>query len=353
MWWALLLLLPHAAYASVDWVFLIHLSGSASRWNTVSSTYCCRNTDTIKWIAFGETPPPNMDRIDFVRIAGSQGTKTTAAFEYARALYPTAEYITKLDDDTYFYPDEHMRYVREDAPGHMYYGYLNAHFQIPYASGGAGYTLHKSIVPKLSKCDARESIPEDYFVGKCVHPIPLHAVYSLHAQNPEYVIQEHIDDAGLKRPQSFHYVHEFDMFKLYTGGSLQTVHHVLEDNVELCDDGFDHTYWSLRRIRSELFRGSTNAPRKSRGLINAVLFDRSSRDVQRDIAALEILTQHGGIYLREGGSCVTESVVYDTVSDRQVALTAFSPKALTMLRRVYMTQEFPGWSRFDVDSSVR
>lgn len=343
----MLLLLATAAEAK--WVFLVHVSGDETRWATLASTYCCRDA---KWIAFGERAPSNM-HIDFVRVVGAQGNKTAHAFRYALEKYPNVEYITKLDDDTYFYVDEHVRYVTKVDPGHAYYGYLNSHWDVPYASGGAGYTLHVSMARHVVECTQPDIVAEDYYVGKCLYgKANLRPVYSLHAQHPEFAVQENDPalnrafDDGLRAPQSFHYVTPFDMHQIYTGGSLRTVHHVFSNAT--CADGWEHEHWNVEKIQTRLFRGSSNKdhPRRSRGLINARLFARSSPNVQKNIAALEILMQHGGVFLFSG-ECMRETPKYDSVTETYAAFTAFSPAAMRMVRRMVIEQRFPGWDTLE------
>lgn len=262
-----------------------------------------------------------------------------AALLQAAALYPTAQYIAKFDDDTYVYT-KNLVYALTQLlkPGEHYWGYPLTSEWCTFASGGAGYVLDRYAISLLDtpKCKPPNPHPyEDVGVGLCMlqHKVSVVHLDGLHPHNPPMMLQwdleGHSADHVVRResqdsyfhPLSYHYMDPESMRRMHDSyhnfGNDQhspfprILHQYWESDhrlppagsIESCREmhpaqrGWEYRLWSSNAINQRM---------PNRALINQKSYDRADLPLygKSDVARYEMLLLYGGVYLDADSRCL-------------------------------------------------
>ena len=143
--------------ATARWVLAAHMSGDGRRARVVQSTWL-RPSQNVGVLAFGPG-------------GGSDWEKTRGAFQQALQCFPHAEWIAKLDDDSYVYAQRLFERLHTgDYVGFPVFVLHPNGTVLHYAQGGAGIILSRRAAQLLLQCSPDRSVYrwEDVSVGWCM-----------------------------------------------------------------------------------------------------------------------------------------------------------------------------------------
>jgi len=388
----------------IAWVWLVHFSGSEARSRVVWATWARRFDPRVAIIAFG-TPIPAHVPTSVISLPYTSGAwdKTLYAFQKARRIYPNAEYISKFDDDTYVYSKNLYHRLFDNESPIPYGGYPLHDYGVTWASGGAGYTLHRSVLGKLDECHtAAYPHYEDLSMRLCLSIDPVDLV-GAHPHNPWQMLRwdrdghpkDHVHhnepDEGYITPLTYHYIDPKTMERMHddwfvlgappyrTRGLPKVIHQFWTGRrrppafaIESCRDmhaGWTHHLWNDTYIQA-------NFPNHQ--LVNHADYTRRVTEINllSDIFRYEALLQYGGVYIdadthclqpldflwrdlftpksdsnRHDGFCVYESEKYSSnvaghqlVATGVLAMHPFAPTAILLVKHLSATDwSQPAW----------
>lgn len=390
------------AFEQVEWVWLIHFSGHGDRSRAVWNTWARRFDPRVAIVAFGAPVPEHLPTHAKTAAAytGSAWGKTLQAFREARRLYPTASYYSKFDDDSYVYSKNlHRRLFAE--PGKIKYGgYPLRSDGVIFASGGAGYSVHQSVLAILERCPEHGlSEYEDLAMRKCLGIDPTDLI-GAHPHHPWQMLrwdkdghsEDHVrqaePDEGYTTPLTYHYMSPEELERMHddwhvlgspstrrTRGIPKVIHQFWVGSrrpptfaIESCCDlhtQWMHYLWDDALIKTKFSFGQ---------LVNQAEYNRPHQELNllSDIARYELLMLFGGVYIdadtqclqpldflwrdlysdpdsnRNDGFCVYESEEHSSnveghqlVATGVLAMHPFSPTAILLVKYLHQTD----WSR--------
>lgn len=319
----------------VEWVWLIHFNGHGDRSRAVWNTWARRFDPRIAIVAFGRPVLEDVPRHATVLVAAKTGDaweKTLHAFRAARRLYPDAIYFSKFDDDSYVYSKNlHRRLFAE--PGQIKYGgYPLRSGGVIFASGGAGYSIHQSLMPVLEQCPEHGlSEYEDLAMRKCLEIDPVDLV-GAHPHHPWQMLrwdkeghsEDHVrtqePDSSYTDPLTYHYMSPDELERMHddwhvvgfpslkrSRGIPKVMHQFWVGTlrpptfaVESCRDlhpQWTHYLWNDELIRTKFPFGQ---------LLNQAEYSRPHQELNllSDIARYEFLMQFGGVYVDADTQCL-------------------------------------------------
>lgn len=388
--------------SEIQWVWLIHFSGSVPRSQAVWSTWARQIDPNLTIVAFGRPTPEHLPSsvITVAYRESSAWAKTRAAFLEARRLYPSAKYFSKFDDDAYVYSKNlHRRLFSDNV---LYGGYplrSGDSRGLVFASGGAGYSLHQSAVDTLVHCpDHGLSEYEDVAMRYCLGIDPVDLVGS-HPHNPWQMLrwdrdghpEDHVrreePDASYLVPLTYHYVlpdwmermHDDSFIVGFVGERVKSLPKIIHQfwegrdrrppllSTESCRDlhrEWTYHMWDTATIQSQFPSGQ---------LVNHAEYSKPGQPLNllSDIARYEFLLFYGGVYIdadtrclvsldflwrdmqtsNKDGFCVYESEKYASnveghklVATGVLALYPFSPTSILLVKHLPKTDwSLPPW----------
>lgn len=392
------------AVEQVEWVWLIHFSGHGDRSRAVWNTWARRFDPRVAIVAFGTPVPGHVPRhatiVTAVDQAGDAWSKTLHAFRAARRLYPSAIYYSKFDDDSYIYSKNLYRRLFTEPGKIKYGGYPLRSGGVIFASGGAGYSVHRSKMSILEQCpDQGLSEYEDLAMRKCLEIDPTDLV-GAHPHHPWQMLrwdkeghsEDHVrleePDISYTEPLSYHYMSPDELERMHddwhvagfpslkrTRGIPKIMHQFWVGTLrpptfalESCRDlhpQWTHTLWNDELIRARFPFGQ---------LLNQAEYSRPHQEFNllSDIARYEFLMQFGGVYVDADthclqpldflwrdlyvdpvsnlneGACAYESEEHaanveghQLVATGVLAMRPFSPTAMLLVKYLYKTD----WTR--------
>ncbi len=321
----------------IEWVWLVHFSGHADRSRAVWNTWARRLDPKIAIVAFGkpvaEHLPAHAVAVNFV--GNDAWAKTLHAFREAYALYPRAAYFSKFDDDTYVYSRNlHRRLFVDDQTQRIKYGgYPLRAEDVVFASGGAGYSVHRDLVAVALKSCSEHSLSqyEDVAMRKClgIDPVDLVGAHPHHPWqmlrwdkegHPSDHVRREEPDASYTEPLTYHYVSADEMERMHddwhvagspsqrrSRGLPKVIHQFWVGNrrpptfaIESCCDmhtRWTHYLWDDAMIKAKF---------PSSQLVNQAEYSRPNQELNllSDIARYEFLVQYGGVYIDADTQCL-------------------------------------------------
>lgn len=380
----------------MEWVWLIHFSGSSSRSRAVWSTWARRLDPRVAIVAFGrpvpEHLPPSVITVAYQDMM--PWPKTLEAFRRAWRLYPRATYFSKFDDDTYVYSKNLHHALFDTTETRIPYGGypLRAADGTVFASGGAGYSLHRSVMGLLDQCLVHGlSEYEDVAMRKCLGMDPVDLVgthphhpwqmlrWDLFGHSPDHVRRQEPDNS-YTRPLTYHYMGPEEMERMHDDwhvlgsasnrrnrGIPKVIHQYWEGGrkppAQLLDScrglhpGWNYSLWNTEQIKAKFPSGE---------LVNQVdyMFPRRPLHCLADIARYELLLFYGGVYIDADTRCLVpldslwqdfcENVSdgfgayesetrtaniegYNLVATGVLALHPYSPTAMLLVKHLHQT----------------
>lgn len=322
----------------VEWVWIIHFSGRIDRSGAVWNTWARRFDPRVAIVVFGKPIPDHLPSstitVAYRSDPNNAWAKTLAAFREAYALYPRATYFSKFDDDTYVYSKNlHRRLFVELKAEIKYAGYPLRNEGLVFASGGAGYSVHQSLVEStLIKCPEHGlSQYEDLAMRKCLGVDPFDLV-GAHPHHPWQMLRwdkeghsdDHVrreePDASYTVPLTYHYINADEMERMHDDfhivgspyqrrarGLPKVIHQFWIGNrhpptfaIESCCDM--HTKWMHYLWNDEMIK----AKFPSSQLVNQAEYSRPNQELNllSDIARYEFLLLFGGVYIDADTQCL-------------------------------------------------